>query len=211
MWEAEISLIARIPDVHIFDTPAAESGAPPVPISLRARYRLPPATRCPSSAVPNSPCGLSFLRSIADLPIRFFRLILYWKPTLVSGSSSIGNNPRFQAHLVLDNSARLFGLFSTLKKSTLTVHAGDVPRDRPETVVRQAVGRQSGVRDAVLEARPALAARTVGCRSRCFEGRHFVGTRSPGSAPAWQWSANWTPTLTDQLRPPFTYSNRFDL
>jgi hypothetical protein len=36
---------------------------------------------------------------------RVFRLILYWKRLFISGSSSIGNGPSFQAHLVLDNSA----------------------------------------------------------------------------------------------------------
>jgi hypothetical protein len=33
---------------------------------------------------------------------RVFRLILYWKRLLLSGSSSIGNGPSFQAHPVLD-------------------------------------------------------------------------------------------------------------
>ena len=40
----------------------------------------------------------------ASLAVRVFRLILYWKRILISGSSTIGNGPSLQAHLVLDNS-----------------------------------------------------------------------------------------------------------
>ena len=40
----------------------------------------------------------------APLVARVFRLILYWKRLLITGSSSIGNGPSFQAHPVLDNS-----------------------------------------------------------------------------------------------------------
>ena len=40
----------------------------------------------------------------ASLAVRVFRLILYWKRILISGSSTIGNGHSLQAHLVLDNS-----------------------------------------------------------------------------------------------------------
>jgi len=45
----------------------------------------------------------------ASLAVRVFRLILYWKRILISGSSTIGNGHSLQAHLVLDNSSG--GLF----------------------------------------------------------------------------------------------------
>jgi hypothetical protein len=41
---------------------------------------------------------------VARLAVPIFRLILYWKRILISGSSTIGNGRPFQAHLVLDNS-----------------------------------------------------------------------------------------------------------
>src|ERR1022692_2443614 len=37
-----------------------------------------------------------------------FRLILYWKRILISGSSLTGNAPSLQAHLVLDNSGSCY-------------------------------------------------------------------------------------------------------
>src|ERR1017187_9469865 len=110
----------------------------------------------------------------APLLTGVFRLILYWKRILISGSSSIGNRPSFQADLVLDNSAGS----GRGEKSGMMLVAEPVQRHRPRNSAYRWPLRVQTI-NAV--SRPINFSRIT--NSRIINGPPFCSAWRPGLEP----------------------------